>query len=560
MSIYQVKLELTSLEKRLGDVEDENNSFSYQKILSLDEEERFPDDACNLLNAWGLSEYYVPKEYGGKLEYFDQLIILMRLVSRRDLTVAIGHGKTFLGASPVWVAGSINHKKLVADIIKRNHPVSLGLTEKEHGSDLVSNYVEAIKDGTNYILDGKKWLINNARRGRLIAVLAKTKKEKNSRSHSFILVDKEEIPKDSYHELSKIKTHGIRGADISGIEFKNTLVDSSNVIGEEGKGLEITLKSLQISRTLCCSLSMGALDSALRTTTKFALNRVLYNMPIINIAHVRETLADVYSDLLINEALSIVISRCLHVFPDKMNLYSAVAKYFVPKQTDKAIYELSRILGARHYLREEHDFGIFQKIMRDNLLVGLFDGSTLVNAQSIYNQLPSIFKKIGKYKIDKEKLSNLFNLSSKLPKFTPENLSLTCHGEDILLISIDFLSDQLTESDELSVLVNKLISERCEIKKLFDDTKELASKLSINTENLVFRYCKLITGCCLANLVFYNRDETDLKIELIKTNLIKLIDSFPGHNEKTCVDVLINNLVDDYDSNDLFSIIKWNLQ
>lgn len=559
MNLLQNYINLSVLENLLGSVKDKNNPFSLEAVVAMDESESFPERACNILNDWGYNDYYIPKACRGKLKDFDISMMMMRLIARRDLTIAIGHGKTFLGALPIWIGGNCDQQKYLAELIKTGNPVSLGLTEKNHGSDLVANEVLANYIDDKYIINGRKWLINNATRSRLIALLAKTNLNATSlRSHSILLIDKEKLLSGSYLPLPKIKTHGIHGADISGIEFKNSMVNSDSLIGGDGQGMEITLKTLQVSRVMCCSLSLGALDTALRTTTKFALERVLYNDKIININHVRETLLGAYTDILINEVLSLCLVRCLHLFPEKMSIYAPIVKYFVPRRTDFQIQELSRILGARYYLREEHDFGIFQKVMRDNLLVGLFDGSTLVNAQHICVQLTTIARRdFNKKVLDQSLLQKLFNLDENLPDVMLERLKISLQGEDILLASLELLQEIIKENDILYSSILELLS----IKKQFLDSimslNSLGEKLSLVSENKVYEYCKLIAACCCINFYYYNKNLlTSVDLEVLKICLDKLICELANKEYAINNEVLLSNLVEKYQNNKLFSFIN----
>src|SRR5262245_18578883 len=104
------------LELRLGDPLEDGNVFSFAKSIELDERDEYPEEACDLLNEWGFHHYYIPQEYGGKLKSYEELISLIRVIARRDLTVAVAHVKTFLGAAPVWVAGASEQKRDLASI------------------------------------------------------------------------------------------------------------------------------------------------------------------------------------------------------------------------------------------------------------------------------------------------------------------------------------------------------------------------------------------------------------------------------------------------------------
>ena len=75
-----------------------------------------------------------------------------------------------------------------------------------------------------------------------------------------------------------------------------------------------------------------------------------------------------------------------------MSVWSAVAKYFVPVRVEALVRELAVVPGARHYLREGHFFGHFQKLMRDNAVAGLFDGSTVINLNAISQQRGQLYE------------------------------------------------------------------------------------------------------------------------------------------------------------------------
>ncbi|MFV2117038.1 acyl-CoA dehydrogenase, partial [Streptomyces sp. Act-28] len=158
----------------LGDPRDPATVFSYACCAELDRAEGFPGEICGLLDAWGLQRYYVPEPLGGKLRDFPVPLELIRAVARRDLTVAIAHGKTFLGGVSAWISPDSAATRAVADQVMKGAPVSWGLTERAHGSDLMAGELLAEEVPGGYRLTGEKWLINNATRGRTLTVLPPT--------------------------------------------------------------------------------------------------------------------------------------------------------------------------------------------------------------------------------------------------------------------------------------------------------------------------------------------------------------------------------------------------
>src|SRR5262249_24228802 len=257
---------------------------------------------------WTVPHCYVPVEHGGKLKSFEELLFLTRVISRRDLTAAIAMGQVFLGAVHVWIDGSTAQRRTVAEIIKGGKQMAFALTEKAHGSDVLASDCRGIKVKEGYLLSGEKWLINNGTRGAALTVFARTPTPDNPGEFSLLLVVKTLLDDSSYSHLRRVKTHGIRGADISGIRFHECLVPHDALIGAPGSGLETALKGLMITRTLCSGFSLGALDTALRLTTQFSLERKLYAGVAYDIPHVRSVLTSCFLDLLACECLAVSVA------------------------------------------------------------------------------------------------------------------------------------------------------------------------------------------------------------------------------------------------------------
>jgi len=435
----QSDLSAANLEKYLGHPLDNRSGVCFERSLELDESEQFPKKEADILESWGLNQFYVPHNFGGKLESYEELLHLVRAVSRRDLTLMIGHGKTLLGTTPTWLAGSKQQCQELAHRVLSGQSISLALTEESHGSDLLASEVSTTYDQDGTIrLNGRKWLINNGTRSDCITVFARSDPDGGPRGFTLFLVRKDEL-KSQFEHTPKIQTHGIRGADISGIRFKNARIDSSSQLGELGSGLELTLRLLQVTRTLCAGLSIGALDSALRHAYQFATSRQLYGRRALQIPAVKSRLIGAYLDLLTCECVAICATRSLHTMPEQASLHSSIVKYLVPSLADSAIRSLSVVIGARFFLRENQYGGLFQKIIRDHSLVGLFDGSSEVNLDAISNQLLLVTRKTkaSDKEVAASVLGNTFRLAQPVNTFDPARIVLANRGLDSVTNSLD---------------------------------------------------------------------------------------------------------------------------
>src|SRR5262249_15745656 len=164
-------------------------------------------------------------------------------------------------------------------------------------------------------------------------------------------------------------------------------------------------------------------------------------------AEARRILVDAFADMLVCECVSLAAARALHAAPARMSVWSAVAKYFVPVRIEQVFKELATLMGARHFLRQDHDSGIFQKHMRDSSLAGLFDGSTLIKLTAVAQQLKQIWKTPQAASGRSGRIPHeVFRLDAPLPHFDPALLELTNRGCDEITQSLDRFPLSETES------------------------------------------------------------------------------------------------------------------
>ncbi|MFC4147270.1 AMP-binding protein [Micromonospora mangrovi] len=420
------------LEAHLGDPTDPTVTFSHARCADHDRAERFPADICRQLDEWGLPRWYVPRRLGGALDDHTEAVALIRAVARRDLTVAVAHGKTYLGGVAAWITPPTPRIGRLARQVLDASPVSLALTEPDRGSDLLAGELRAEPVPQGHRLTGTKWLVNNATRGRLLTVLARSRAEGGPRGFDLFLVDKDELSPDRYAHLPKVRTYGIRGADISGIHLTGAVVPPDARLGPAGSGLETLLKALQLTRTMCAALSLGGGEHALGLAVDFAGQRFPQGRPLLGLPAARAVLADAYADLLLAEALTLTAARAVHVLPDELSVLSAVVKYLLPTRTDATIGALGRFLGARSLLDGVFADGRFQKLQRDHRIVGIFDGNTLVNLNGLINEFPTLVRR-ARREPDADALAVLFDVGRGVPEFDPGRLTLVSrHGSSVL--------------------------------------------------------------------------------------------------------------------------------
>ena len=510
-----------SLERDLGDPNDPKNVISFQQTAQIDESEAFPHDEIAWLYNWQLQRYYVPTDCGGEFTSFEEFVSFVRVMARRDLNISIAF-TTLFWSFLTWMVGTPEQKqKLMNYIINDHGAMCLSYSERDHGSDLVGGDTVAVKVPGGYRFTGEKWPINRATISGLTYVLARTNEEGGNRGLSLFMVDKSELDPASYSNLPKIKTHGIRAADMSGIKFDNCFVPESALLGKEGQGLELALKGFQITRALCAAFSQGAADTTLRTTLKFALNRQLYGKKtVLDMPHARRTLINGFLDILGN----IGAARGFHVVPEQFSVWSAVDKYFVPVTLEKMMQDISVVLGARFYMRDEHDAGVFQKMLRDSAIISVFDGSSVVNLHALILQRRQLAKARARRKPTQlepllARLKNSFALDQPLPAFAPQKLELISRGADDVMHGLEPTLDQLKSlvgaADVNQTMLQEAIALVEVIREELDAQDEQIAQSgfehghdqSFESFELAKHYCRLHAGLACVQMWLHNRHQ-----------------------------------------------------
>jgi alkylation response protein AidB-like acyl-CoA dehydrogenase len=511
-----------ALEKDLGDPLNPDNPLSYKRVIEIDESEEFPHEEIRWLYDWKLQHYYIPTDCGGEFTSFEEFVAFVRVLSRRDQTIGIAF-TTLFWSFLNWMAGTPEQKQKLARFIMDDYgAMCLGYSEKEHGSDLINGDLTATKVEGGYLLNGEKWPINRATISGVSFILAKTDANGGPKCLTLFMVDKRELDPEKYYNLPKIYTHGVRASDMSGIGFKDCFVPDSMRLREEGDGLELALKGFQITRMLCAAFSHGAADTALRTTLSFAVNRVIYNKTVMDLPQPRRTLVDAFLDILICDCETIPAARGFHIIPEQFSVWASVVKYFVTVRLEEMVNSVYVVLGSRFYMREEHEFGIFQKLLRDNSIISMFDGSSIVNLHALILQL----RPLTKYRAKRNsrtmselqtRLEAIFSLEKSVPRFEPNNLELFGRGIDDSLQGLEIALDMLEglkDSGEVDaeVLENLLMLGNLVLEELNAHDEQISqSKFEYGHDQspelfeIAKKYCTLHAASACLHTWLYNR-------------------------------------------------------
>ncbi|HYQ14670.1 MAG TPA: acyl-CoA dehydrogenase [Polyangiaceae bacterium] len=443
-----------ALGEKLGDPFDASAPLSHEQSMRWDEAEHFPREGLDILQSAGAWRAFVPSALGGDLGGYDELLGVARVIASRDLTVAVT-ASAMIWSTLIWIGGDQRLREQHAASILAGRTPCLAYSEESHGADLLMNDTIASPCAGGYLVSGKKWPINRATTGDSVVLLARSGERNDPRGSSLFWFEKSSLAAGSFRSLPRAATLGVRGCDISGIEFDGAFVPASQRLGAEGAGLELALKGFHVTRTLCAGLSLGAIDAALRTTLRLVQTRRLYGNAVLALPQVRWTMVESYALLRALDAASLAATRLLHVSPEQSALISAVVKHAIPAVAEQIASRLATIHGARFFLRDHHDHGLMQKIYRDNLLISIFDGSSPINLHALGSQL-SVNARFGseaagrrpdpaRARAERERAALACSIDEPPPPFDPSRLELVSRGADDIIGSLGQLIQELDE-------------------------------------------------------------------------------------------------------------------
>ena len=258
---------------------------------------------------------------------------------------------------------------------------TMALTEPGGGSDLQAMHTTATKDGDDYVINGSKTWITNARRSDLIALLCKTdpSAEPRHKGISIILVEKGEGFTIS-QDLSKL---GYKGVETCELNFENLRQPQSQLLGEtEGVGFKQMMKGLEIGRIQVASRSLGVAQAALDDAVKYSQERESMGKPIWKHQSVGNKLAMMATKL---EAARQLVLHAARTYDSgaRVDMEAGMAKLYASEMAAEVALDAIRVHGGYGY-STEYDV---ERYYRDAPLMIVGEGTNEIQMDVIAKQL-----------------------------------------------------------------------------------------------------------------------------------------------------------------------------
>lgn len=349
----------------------------------LDEKEEFPWDVVRVSAEAGLMGVSLPEEYdgfgGGILEY----CLVAEELSRVCLGIATSVVASGLGAMPILLFGSPEQKKkYLPDIARGKKLAAFGLTEPDAGSDAGAIRTTATRKGDGYVLNGLKQWITNGGEAEIYSVIAMTDRSKGPRGASAFIVEK---GTPGFGFGKKEKKMGIRASATRELVFQDCYVPKENLIGKEGMGFIVTMRTFDRTRPGVGAQGVGLAQGALDEAVRYAREREQFGRKIISFQAVQHMLADMATQVEAARALVYSVARYIdgEKDPKEISKVSGMAKLFASDVAMKVTTDAVQIFGGYGYMREYP----VEKMMRDAKILQIYEGTNQIQRNVIGQEL-----------------------------------------------------------------------------------------------------------------------------------------------------------------------------
>ena len=354
-----------------------------------DEEAKFPWDMVEVLRENALFGADFPEKYGGSEMGLFSLCLIIEEIAKVCASTSVILMVHELGTMPIMLAGTDDQKeKYFPKLATGEHLVAFGLTESNAGSDVSGIKTKAVKDGDDYVINGTKTFISHADVAEVICIAARTDTSVPATKGTGIFIVEKGPPGFSIgkHE-NKL---GIRASSTVEIILEDVRVPAANILGQEGLGFPIIMKTLDLTRIPVAMQAVGIAQGALEYAIQYTKERVQFGKPIFSFQGLQWMMADMTTQVeaarqLTYKAASLFeeLPKNLDRLPKETIRYSAMAKLLAAETAMKVTTDAVQLLGGYGYVKEYP----VERMMRDAKITQIYEGTSQIQKVVIASTL-----------------------------------------------------------------------------------------------------------------------------------------------------------------------------
>lgn len=349
------------------------------RMLKVDETCDYPFDVHRALSAEGYIGLGIPEPYGGGGADSVSFGAYIEELAKVSATASLMAAYVKLTALPIILAGSEEQKrKFLPPLASGEQLGSYALTEPSVGSDPGALQMRAVRRGDRYVLSGEKRFIGNAGLSNIYVVFARSGDPGPRGISAFV------VPGDAPGlSVTPLRTMGMPGWQLGAPRFDDVEVPAENLLGREGDGFKIAMRTFDHSRPTVASQSVGVAQGAIDLALEYALRRHSFGEPLFNHQAIELKLAELEAETAAARALAYQAATFVDESDERMTKISAAAKLFASNVAMRAATEAVQVLGGNGYLK---DFPA-ERMMRDAKVLQIYEGANEIQGLVIARQM-----------------------------------------------------------------------------------------------------------------------------------------------------------------------------
>ncbi len=342
------------------------------RAAEIDRTGEFPEDLRELLAAQDILALPFPEAFGGLDADLLTICLAIEQLSRACATTGLILAVHELASLPLLMAGTAEqHQRWLPALASGEHLIAFALTEADAGSDVAAIRTRAVRDGDEYVLTGSKRFISQGSVADLITVFAVTDPDPAASRHARLSCFIVEVPTPGFAVARLEHKMGLRGSPTAELAFDGVRVPAANLIGAEGDGFSLAMRTFERSRPGIAAQAVGIAQGALEAATAYARDRRQFGQRIGDHQMVAAMLADM--DAATESARQLLYKACTEIdagSPDA-GRWSAMCKLVAGDAAMRVTTDAVQVLGGYGYIDE---FPV-ERMMRDAKITQLYEGT-----------------------------------------------------------------------------------------------------------------------------------------------------------------------------------------
>lgn len=344
------------------------------RAADIDVQGDIPTDLIEVFAEEGFLSLMLPDQYGGMNGSITCLCTVVEEIARvcgSSSLLILCHA---VGTMPIMVGGNIGQKRRYYEAISKEAKLmGIGLTEPDSGSDAASIRTKATLEGDYYILNGRKCFITNGGIADFYSIFATTDPQQRMGGITAFVVEKEA---EGFSIGKKENKMGMRGSSTTELILEDAKVPKGNLLGFEGRGWRIAMRTLNMSRPGIGAQAVGIAQGALDCTLSFARERIRFERPFTRYQGIQFMIADMDTQI---EAARALVYKTASMFDRgvkgvSVEKFSSMAKYFASDVAMKVTTEAVQIMEEHGLTRDSP----VERMMRDAKVTQIYEGTNQV--------------------------------------------------------------------------------------------------------------------------------------------------------------------------------------